>query len=198
MKRKIYHISLKGQKLTAEQLAAKEKQKRQEAEKKKRLANPIGPGILGKPHVYRPVFITLGVVALFLAAYYWWNMPPARGSVSGTVTFEGKRLEGGRITFIPLSRGKPPASAKIDSAGNYTLPLCPTGPVRITIETFPPPAEDATPAEPPKGAVPVKRPKPPPATGKYRKVPEEYSDPSKSPLQLTVTTGSQTHHVSFP
>jgi hypothetical protein len=119
------------------------------------------------------------------------NMPPARGTTSGTVFYNGAPLPGGRITFYPEGKGKSPQSGVIDENGKYSVEGCLTGPVKVTLETFPPdpktktaPAKDGPPliASSAKAkAIPTNN----------IKLPAEYNDPKASPLSYTVTSGSQ-------
>src|SRR4051794_18548545 len=47
------------------------------------------------------------------------------GSVSGSVTYDGKPLPGGNVAFVS-AQGGPTLSATIDSGGNYTIGKIPS------------------------------------------------------------------------
>jgi hypothetical protein len=56
------------------------------------------------------------------------------GEVSGTVTYKGKPLPAGSITFWPQGGGGNPASSPIAEDGSY-LANVPVGEVAVTVET---------------------------------------------------------------
>lgn len=190
MKRKQYMLGIPGEAVTPEQAEAiKDKKKRLEDQEAARswLADT------------RTVYTVVGLlIALFigLPIYYWMQMPPPRGTISGTVTYNGNPLPGGRITFYPQGKIKTPASAKIDANGKYTIAGCITGPVKITIETFPP----QKPAAPVKDAPADQGPKPSgtaaPLITNTIKLPAEYNNPDATPIPaFTVSAGQQSHDV---
>jgi hypothetical protein len=49
------------------------------------------------------------------------NSRPARTPVSGTVTYQGKPVDGATVTFAPMTEGAPTATAVTDSSGKYVL-----------------------------------------------------------------------------
>ena len=68
----------------------------------------------------------LGCAALVLGVLSGCNsdtMPT--GKTSGTVSYDGKPVEGGQITFAPVSSGKSnpgkPASGEVDAGGEFVL-----------------------------------------------------------------------------
>jgi hypothetical protein len=56
------------------------------------------------------------------------------GSVSGKVTFQGKRLKGGYVTFVS-TEGQPSKPAEIGIDGIYTIPSITAGSYKICVET---------------------------------------------------------------
>ena len=109
---------------------------------------------------------------------------PFTGEVSGTVKYNGNLLPGGIVT-ISHPDGRV-ATCTIREDGSYSIPNAPGGEVKVSVQTLTP-----LPAIPPfmlRGAPKsesVER------AGKYVKIPERYSDPAKSGLNLTVKRGSQ-------
>jgi hypothetical protein len=135
------------------------------------------------------------------------------GEVSGKVTYKGKSLKGGSITFtIP---GKGSVAAQIAEDGSYTVAQVPAGEARIAVETksVGPPAKAPGPMAfmrgPPKMTPPKESdlPKdahapmstaPPKADLKrYVPIPDQYGDPEKSGLTFKVTGGAQTHDIDL-
>ncbi len=172
MARKQYHIQVPGQELSPEQAEASKKRKEREK----------GPsavaGFLAQPHVVITVVVLLVISMGVLGWYYWSTALPSRGSITGTVTFNGAPVTGGTISFIPTTRGQFPGNGTIDASGNYSVPACPVGPVKIIVRTTKPSPEV-------KGA---------PA---YVEIPPLYSDPTTTTLEYTVKSGQQTHPVTF-
>src|SRR5207302_362988 len=121
------------------------------------------------------------------------------GTVSGKVTFKNQPLKGGTVTFTPKD-GPGFVIAQIQPDGSYTAENVPVGETAVTVET-----ETVAPRKMPKGVINTKGIKN--AEGEavetpysyersgdnYVKIPPGYSNPSKSGLQLTVTSGSQTY-----
>jgi len=122
-------------------------------------------------------------------------------TVSGKVSYNGKVLKGGNVTFVS-SEGKPTVSTSIKEDGTYTL-VVPVGPGKICVETqslnpagksksmkySPPPGQQA-----PEGlgggssADTAKR---------YIPIPERFSNPETSELTYDIK-GSQEHNIDLP
>jgi hypothetical protein len=104
-----------------------------------------------------------------------------KGEVSGTVTFDGKPLPGGMVTFIPAN-GKP-ESCRIGEDGSYRVANVPTGRAQIKVVTQPP-------VEFGKGEpfLPL---------GKYVQIPKRYSDPESSGFTCDVKRGKQEHNLKL-
>jgi hemoglobin len=96
----------------------------------------------------------------------------ASAEVTGHITFNGKPVEGGTITFMPVEgKGSKSIAADVTEEGTYSLKKLPPGEYNIVIA---PPAGK----EKAKDAVPAK-----------------YRDEKTSPLKVTVKKGQNTHDV---
>jgi hypothetical protein len=136
----------------------------------------------------------------------------ATGTVSGTVTYKGKALKAGTVTFM-TDEGGHVFSSEIKEDGTYTVSRVPAGPVKITVrsvEAFTPPGagmmmgRGGGPKGAPGGA--ADNIKPPPgvdmsgfnpssSNDKAMKIPAKYKDFATSGLTYTVTSGGQTHDI---
>jgi len=126
------------------------------------------------------------------------------GSVSGSVTYDGKPLPGGNVAFVS-AQGGPTLSATIDSGGNYTIGKIPSGTYKVTVETssLKPPSlgtKTATPRNygPPAGAGNPAGYKPSSVedpTKRYVAIPAEYESITSSGLEFKVKAGSQTINI---
>jgi hypothetical protein len=105
----------------------------------------------------RTMVTFLGCSALVLGTLAGCNsgtLPVAK--TSGTITHDGKPVDGGMITFAPLSSGKDnpgkPASGEVDAGGEFVLTTYTDGDGAVIGKhrvTYNPPA--TTPAETPAG-----------------------------------------------
>jgi hypothetical protein len=124
----------------------------------------------------------------------------SRGTVSGTVTYQGKPLPSGTVTFIP-ERG-PAVTAVIDE-GKYTAEKVAAGPAKVAVASV---SVEVPPGfvkhmQPPKDApIPPEARKALEAGAQIKKgvkLPENYADPDKSGLTYTVTGGPQTYDIDL-
>jgi hypothetical protein len=116
------------------------------------------------------------------------------GRIRGAVTFDGKPLPAGRITFFCLGKGRPVILAQITD-GSYLVQRAPPGDARITVETFEPrtiAAVDPPPGLPAMPPIPALKNMP---TGPYVKIPDRYRRPDQSGLSLTIKGGTQVHDI---
>jgi hypothetical protein len=109
---------------------------------------------------------------------------PRFGNVSGQVTYQGKPLPGGTITFYDAANGA--ASGPIETDGTYSVSKVATGRARVVVVplmqiTFLGPGD--------AGRQKSGGDQPPP-------LPAKYADPNKSGLTYDVTAGDQKH--DFP
>lgn len=146
------------------------------------------------------------------------------GTVTGTVSLEGKPLPAGQISFVPASG--PAVSAPINKDGTYTASGVPTGEVKVTVETdtikkkIDAMKKSTAPSSSNpslKGFSDKKLSEMPPEAKKffekqkenateairtykelaasYRAIPQRYMEAANSGLSLTVTSGSNTYDV---
>ncbi len=134
--------------------------------------------------------IAFGVALMSaLAATGCGSSGPTMGRVSGTVTYRGKPLEKGTVTFISTDGERPNAIGSI-AAGSYTLQTAETGDgavvgeYKIAVSDINPEAYNTelpgVPAKVPKSAIPKK-----------------YLNADTSGLTFKVESGSQTKDVEL-
>jgi hypothetical protein len=139
----------------------------------------------------------------------------SRGEVSGTVTYKGKLLSVGTITFLDDNK-QVVGSAPI-TEGKYALSKVPAGPVKIVVTTPRANLKGWTPREKkslPKSKQLKEEGKPPPTDSEGTKdqspdahgkgdgvdsasLPEKYGNPDESGLTYTVKPGSQEHNIEL-
>lgn len=116
---------------------------------------------------------------------------PAKSTVSGKVTYQGKAMPAGFVTFVPANGA--PLHAEIQSDGSYRLNNVPLGTVKIAVK----PQEGQE--------MPTAMPRDPKNYGKFKaaaterksSIPDKYTDPEQSGLTYTVTQGSQQHDIDL-
>jgi hypothetical protein len=119
---------------------------------------------------------------------------PYTGTVTGKVTYKGTPLPGGIVTFIHPDGRIGQATIKED--GSYTVEQAPGGDVKCTVQTVKPiPAVPKSMASKLPGGGHAAEPVYP--AGKYVRIPEKYSKPETSGLNLTVHRGSQNYDISL-
>src|SRR5262249_32043932 len=121
----------------------------------------------------------------------------ANASVSGEVTFKGKLVKGGTVTFHPVSG--PSATAFIQADGTYSVTDVIPGEMVATIETESAAGKRGKAVQ--YGEAEGKKyemsPRPDYAKGKtatfeYTKIPEKYANKNRSGLAATLTSGRNT------
>jgi hypothetical protein len=136
-------------------------------------------------------------------------------SVSGKVTYKGKALPDGKVTFWPAQAGGNPATAQIQPDGTYTASVA-VGECAVTVETE---SVAGRPQTGIPGGIPTKGNKsrpggPPPEVmaqikesmqagnapaeahkGDYVKIDLKYSRPTTSGIQTTIQSGEQTYDI---
>jgi len=110
--------------------------------------------------------------------------------VSGEVTYKGKAVPKGTISFLPKEKGVRPVASAIEN-GKYTIPQAPAGEMTVTISTPPPPPEPEKGKKPPPRFKPKEKPK------EDMNVPAKYGDRKTTPLTYTVTSGEQTKNFEL-
>jgi len=118
-----------------------------------------------------------------------------KGDVEGQVTYQGKPLHYGRITFVSQVGDKPSLVSKIKD-GHYHIKGCPAGPAQITVESIAPPRKGRPILIPQaKGFTPPEDEDAEVNPAKPAAIPPRYTDPEHSGLDYTVTAGAQTHDI---
>jgi hypothetical protein len=130
----------------------------------------------------------------------------SEGTITGKITYQGKLLPAGTVTFVPGQGGHAVTSEIQD--GEYKVTKVPVGSVKIAVTTpsqAPPsqfletkmalPTELLEKARPGKsGEGPAKAPQ----AKKPVPIPKKFSDPDTSGLTYTVKVGSQVFDIDLP
>lgn len=138
----------------------------------------------------------------------------SKGNITGKVTYNGKPLTGGMVTFLP-EEGKAAFNAKIDKEGNYHLAKVSIGKMRIGVVSLSsrlPPSPmmakmmkemkakkkeftkeelDKMPAEYRETLSPSSE------LANEVPIPKQYNDPEKSGLEYTVIGGEQEYNIEL-
>lgn len=139
-----------------------------------------------------PAAVAVVLVALAVTGC---SSEPQVGTVSGTVTVDGKPAEGVALTFVGAD-GRV-ATASSDAQGRYQAVEVPVGPVNVTAYGMTGDDDQsegmiaknrgaADPTRPPPAAAPKK---------KALRVAERFADPNTSGLKHTATAGASTFDV---
>jgi hypothetical protein len=131
--------------------------------------------------------LTVCVLVFAATAFADDKKPEPKGEpVEGKVTYKGRPLPAGTITFVTKD-GKTAGSAELAEDGSYKATV-PVGEYKVTVSTEPlKKADKVDPKAPPK--LPPVDPKNPPKV--YVKIPAKYGDPKTTPLVCTVKAGKQ-------
>jgi hypothetical protein len=133
------------------------------------------------------------------------------GTVTGKVTYQGKILKGGTVTFQNTESGERSFSSEIQEDGSYTVQDAFTGAYKVCVSTSAlRPASGAFAAPPTKQHPNKASDADIPAGGsnpraqqearnikRYKQIPEDYSKPDKTDLSYTVVSGAQTHDIEL-
>ncbi|RMG39220.1 MAG: hypothetical protein D6725_05605 [Planctomycetota bacterium] len=121
--------------------------------------------------------------------------------VQGTVTLDGKPLEGATVTFVPVNEGQGlPATGTTDEEGRFTLtamgggkrgaPGAGTLPGEYYVGVVKDIVEgDEAEDSPPEGQFPEASDQPTPEPKTTHVVPTKYNDPKSSGIKVTVKEG---------
>ena len=120
-----------------------------------------------------------------------------RGTVSGKVVFDGKPVPTGMISFHCKVGNKAVNNAAIVN-GAYSISDLPTGETDVTVKPVDPAkAAGGSGAKASKEGGADARSAPKEGTSNYVPIPQRYSVPDQSGLNLTVTKGEQTFNVEL-
>src|SRR6516225_5409881 len=75
---------------------------------------------------------------------------PGRGDISGEITYKGDPVSFGRISFVGQGAQQGVPYSYI-IRGKYAIKGCPAGPVKVSIESFPPPDPETLKSKKAKG-----------------------------------------------
>lgn len=123
---------------------------------------------------------------------------PSVGSVSGTVTYKGKPLASGKVTFVASDQKV--KTSPIGTDGSYSIDKVTVGPAKIAVDPPIPPAPMMPPGmkmDPSKMDAPAASAPPPPPKSQEPSFPQQYQDPEKSGLTHTVISGKQQHNIEL-
>ncbi len=113
---------------------------------------------------------------------------PVVGNVRGVVTYQGKPLTVGNISFYPEEGGEPLVAAIGFKGGNYQMNEIPVGNYKVAIKT--PPARR-------KGKLPKSIGFVPPRFNNPILIPEIFADPQRSGLTVNVEEGEVSHNIDL-
>jgi len=141
---------------------------------------PVGPG-------RRASFLALTAAAMALSPLACGRSGPEMARVSGTVTYQGKPVPKGTVSFVSTDPARRNATGQLDANGFYRLQTeepgdgAEVGDYEVTIFSHEEKILDYRPKEPVKA---------------QRLIPEKYENPKTSGLKRTVKSGSNT--FDFP
>jgi hypothetical protein len=116
------------------------------------------------------------------------------GTITGTVTVDGKKLKRGLVTFMPENTGKGVFNAAIVD-GKYEVSGVPTGLAKVVI--IPGLDRPGTGSNPPEGNDGAPATTPPKKEDLATSVPTKYQDAATSGLELTVKSGRNDYDVNL-
>jgi hypothetical protein len=119
--------------------------------------------------------------------------------VTGTVSYKGHPLPGGRVEFVAVE-GAFASTASIDENGKYQI-NAPVGAVKIAVDNRMVKAQRGGRREPQHlrrpGAEDSNADSTGPVQGRYKEIPSKYYSADESELTYTVVPGPQTHEISL-
>lgn len=132
---------------------------------------------------------------VFAIAVCGCSSNPKTVEVTGTVTYDGKPVEGAIVTFGPTAEDGEAASAKTDASGNFTLSTFEKddgaipGKYNVGITK----TESVGGMSKDEEHAAVEAGKPVKQAELVAKIPPKYGDPAKSGLTAEVTEGGENH-----
>lgn len=124
----------------------------------------------------------------------------SKGSVSGTVSYKGQNLKGGRVTFVDDQKEAFPT--EISEDGKYAVPNLPPGNYKVCVETAflkPSPEMTLMAKTRPAGAKVDDEEEPDFASRskRYVAIPAKYVAPEQTTLTYTVKGGKQEYDIKL-
>lgn len=134
----------------------------------------------------------LGLLLFLVPALMMCGCGRKTGTISGKVTYKGKPLKGGMVTFLsegPKSMNKP---SKIEKDGSYSISGFSVGPAKITVQGV----------KARRLMVPKSMQNMPGVAGAKSDqeevyVPDKYASPDTSDLTYEVQAGKQEHNIDL-
>lgn len=148
--------------------------------------------------------VSLGIIGLVVALVPGCS-GESTGTVSGSVKFKGKEMDGGYVVFQnEKNTTSPPVRAKIGSDGNYSAPGVLYGVNKVGVE---PPTKSLE-ANMPKGIAEKGKFTGDNAAkmkgmysnteGTYVEIPREFRTPETSKIVVTVDSGAKSFNIEIP
>jgi hypothetical protein len=122
---------------------------------------------------------------------------PSSAEVSGKVTYNGRPVTGGQVTFVTVKGGYA-SGGVIDENGNYKVTV-PVGDVKITVDNSML-GRGGRGVPRGGGGGMLKRPDseaPTEMKGRYMDLPSKYANADQTDLTYTVVAGPQTHNIEL-
>jgi hypothetical protein len=141
-----------------------------------------------------------GTFLVLLALVALTGCGSSTATVKGKVSYNGKLLKGGNITFISTTSGKPSVSTTISEDGTYVATV-PTGKVKICVDTqsLKAPMRSFPKYTPPSGQK-APRGLDSPAedmSKRYVEIPLDYADADKTTLTCEVKGPTMEHNIEM-
>jgi hypothetical protein len=133
----------------------------------------------------RPFGLATLLAALPLVLVGCQGGGPPTGVVSGTVTYKGQAVPGGRLFFTPAAGGTA-TPGPINADGTFSFGGIPVGSMVVTVEV----SQSFDYRQMTNPGAPKSPPKP-------MKIPDKYKDPKKSPLTWDIRKGSQQKDIEL-
>ncbi len=126
---------------------------------------------------------------------------PKVGEISGEVTYKGKPIPGGFVTFRPANEAENAVTYSLERDGKFKVEL-PVGEVRVCIDNR---EFEPTPATLPPTLPGVNLPpevvkslgEPAKTSDRWVKIPVKYYELEKSDIKFSVTGGPQTYNIEL-
>ncbi len=139
----------------------------------------------------RIAFGSVALAALFCAAGCGGGPRPA--SVSGHVTYNGKSVTSGTVTFISAD-GHSSDPGAVQPDGSYSIAHAPTGAMKVIFDNPAPPRKVAARGQGPNNPEADEEAK---TAALYVATPPKYKDPAQSGLTCDLKSGKNTYDLDL-